>query len=304
MFILRKSFYVMLASIVALVMVACSPSQEKALAESKPEAKTASDTTAQLKNLEKKYQATLGVYAIDTGFGETFAHNGDQRFAFASTIKAFLGGILLKNLSWDELNKTIMYTEDDLVSYSPITEKHVDTGMALKDIISAAIEYSDNTAANLMFNQLGGPKGFQEQLRNLGDTVTNSSRIETDLNSAIPGDIRDTSTPKTMAENLKKLLFEDKLAPDKLKFYNQILIGNATGDTLIRAGVPANVKVGDKSGAASFGTRNDVAVLYPPHRSPIILVVYSNKANEDDEYDDALIADAARVMSSHFGLSN
>lgn len=107
-----------------------------------------------------------------------------------------------------------------------------------------------------------------------------------------------------MLKRLKKLLLDRKIAPDKLKFYNEILTGNATGEELIRAGVPSNVKVGDKSGAASFGTRNDIAVLYPPHRAPIILVVFSNKTNEDDEYDNALIADAARVMSNHLGLSN
>nr|WP_221637206.1 class A beta-lactamase [Listeria rocourtiae] len=304
MFMSKKALYVILLSVLTLALVPFSAHPEKAMAKEETTVKKAPDTTTQLKNLEKKYQATLGVYAIDSGSGETFAHNGNQRFAFASTVKALLGGVLLKNLSWDELNQIIKYTKDDLVSYSPITEKHVDTGMSLKDIIAAAIQYSDNTAANLMFKQFGGPKGFESQLRELGDKVTDSSRLEPDLTTAIPGDIRDTSTPKAIAETFKKLLLDRKIAPDKLKFYNEILTGNATGEELIRAGIPSNVKVGDKSGAASFGTRNDIAVLYPPHRAPIILVVFSNKANEDDEYDNALIADAARVMSNHLGLSN
>lgn len=122
-------------------------------------------------------------------------------------------------------------------------------------------------------------------MRNLDDTVTDHSRIETDLNSAIPGDIRETSTP------------------DRLKFYTQILMENATGDTLIRAGVPSNIKVGAKTSAASFGMRNDIAILYPPYRKLIIIVVFSNKAKEDDHYDDNLISDTAKIMSQYFGLS-
>lgn len=255
-----------------------------------------------LKKLEKEYEATLGVYAIDTETNITINYNGEQRFAFASTYKALAGGLVLDKFNWDELNQTIMINQEDLVDYSPITEKYVGIGMPLKDIIGAAMEYSDNTAGNILFDQLGGPAGFQKELEKLGDHTTESVRYEPELNEAIPGDRCDTSTPKAIALDLKKLTAEKTLAPDKLTFYKKQLVENKTGGNLIRAGIPTEVLVGDKSGAASYGTRNDIAVLYPPNRKPIVLVIFSNKANKDDAYQDELIAKSAKLVSDYFNL--
>ncbi|MDT1996989.1 class A beta-lactamase [Carnobacterium divergens] len=279
------------------------------LKPSKDVAKTKIDTKLQKKNaslnfekLEKKYDATLGVYGLDTETNKVVAYNEDQRFAFASTYKALAGGLVLNESSWDELNQTIMIKKEDLVTYSPITEKYVDIGMPLKELISAAIQYSDNTAGNFLFKQLGGPKGFQTKLAELGDYTTDSSRFETELNEATPGDIRDTSTPKEIALDLKKLAIDHKLPTDKLEFYKKQLIENTTGSKLIRAGIPSDVIVGDKSGAGSYGTRNDIAVLYPPNRKPIVLVIFSNKEQQESDYNDELIAETAKIVSDDFNL--
>ncbi|MEG1046652.1 class A beta-lactamase, partial [Carnobacterium sp.] len=218
------------------------------------------------------------------------------------TYKALAGGLVLDKFNWDELNQTMMINQEDLVDYSPITEKYVGIGMPLKDIIGAAMEYSDNTAGNILFDQLGGPAGFQKELEKLGDHTTESVRYEPELNEAIPGDRRDTSTPKAIALDLKKLTAEKTLAPDKLTFYKNQLVENKTSGNLIRAGIPTEVLVGDKSGAASYGTRNDIAVLYPPNRKPIVLVIFSNKANKDAAYQDELIAKSAKLVSDYFNL--
>lgn len=153
--------------------------------------------------LETKFDAKLGVYAIDTGTNLAVAYRPDERFAFASTYKALAAGAVLQQKSPEELDKIITYTKNDLVPYSPITEKHVSTGMTLRELSDATIRYSDNTAGNLLFKELGGPKGFESALRQLGDHVTTSERYETELNEATPGDVRDTSTPKALATTLR-----------------------------------------------------------------------------------------------------
>lgn len=253
--------------------------------------------------LEKKYDSHLGVYGIDTGTNEVLSFNENNRFAFASTFKALAGGFVLRDYSWEQLNKTVMINAEDIVDYSPITEKYVGVGMPLKDLIVAAMDYSDNTAGNFLFKHLQGPKGYQARLEQLGDEVTDSSRYETELNEATPGDIRDTSTPKAMGENLRQIALGEQLPKDKKEFYKKVLLENTTGSTLIAAGVPNGVLVGDKSGAAQYGTRNDIAILYPENRKPIILVIFSNKSEKDDQYQDELIADAAKIASQFFKLS-
>ncbi|WGG44652.1 class A beta-lactamase [Rossellomorea sp. DA94] len=250
--------------------------------------------------LEKRFDARLGVYAIDTGTKRTVVYRPDERFAYTSTYKALAAGLVLQQNSMDELNEVITYTRDDLVTYSPITEQHVDTGMTLREISDAAIRYSDNTAGNLLLEELGGPDGFENGLRQIGDHVTEADRFETDLNSAIPGDIRDTSTARALATNLKALTVDDVLSHDKRAILTDWMRGNTTGDELIRAAVPKGWEVGDKTGAGGYGTRNDIAIVWPPNREPIIIAILSSRDTEDAAYDNELIAKAAKVVLKEF----
>ncbi|MFW5438002.1 class A beta-lactamase [Paenibacillus apiarius] len=245
--------------------------------------------------LEKKFDARLGVYAIDTVTNQTVTYRPNERFAYASTYKALAAGAMLQKNSIDQLDEVITYTKDDLVEYSPITEKHVATGMTLGEIAEAAVRYSDNTAGNLLFKELDGPKGFEKALRQIGDRVTKADRFETELNEAIPGDIRDTSTAKALATDLKAFTIGNALPVDKRKILTDWMRGNATGDKLIRAGVPTDWVVGDKSGAGSYGTRNDIAIVWPPNRAPTIIAILSSRDKKDATYNNELIAEAAKV---------
>ncbi|MBG9943472.1 BBI family class A beta-lactamase [Brevibacillus formosus] len=245
--------------------------------------------------LENKFDARLGVYAIDTETDLAVAYREDERFAFASTYKALAAGAVLYQKPLEELDKVITYTKDDLVTYSPITEKHVATGMTLREVADAAVRYSDNTAGNLLFKELGGPKGFESALRQIGDGVTTSERYETELNEAKPEDIRDTSTPKALVTSLRAYTVGNVLPSDKQKILIEWLQGNTTGAKLIRAGVPKDWKVGDKTGAASYGTRNDIGIIWPPNKKPIVIAVLSKRDKQDAAYDDALIAEATKI---------
>ncbi|MFB6730416.1 class A beta-lactamase Bla1 [Bacillus mobilis] len=253
-------------------------------------------THKEFSQLEKKFDARLGVYAIDTGTNQTISYRSNERFAFASAYKALAAGVLLQQNSIDTLNEVITFTKEDLVDYSPVTEKHVDTGMKLGEIAEAAVRSSDNTAGNILFNKIGGPKGYEKALRKMGDQVTMSDRFETELNEAIPGDIRDTSTAKAIATNLKDFTVGNALPDQKRNVLTDWMRGNATGDKLIRAGVPKDWIVGDKSGAGSYGTRNDIAIVWPPNRAPIIIAILSSKDEKEATYDNQLIAEAAEVV--------
>ncbi|WP_404459569.1 class A beta-lactamase [Oceanobacillus kapialis] len=246
--------------------------------------------------LENEFDVQLGVYALDIGSNQTIAYQAEERFAFASTYKVLAAAIVLKQKTMEELKEVITYTEDDLVTYSPVTEKHVDTGMTLLEIAEAAIRTSDNTAGNLLFEAIGGPDKFEEALRGSGDEVTQADRYETELNAFTPEDPRDTSTPKAMAESLQAYALGEQLSHEKRELLTDWMKGNATGDALIRAGAPEGWVVGDKSGAASYGTRNDIAVVWPPDREPIVIAIMSRHDAEDAEYDDALIAEAAEIV--------
>ncbi|KKE80290.1 class A beta-lactamase [Bacilli bacterium] len=280
-----------------ITLAACADKENSKDASSKEEKEE--NQTAKIDNqfsqLEEEFDAELGVYAVDTETNQAIEYQSEERFAFASTYKALAAAIVLQQNSMEELNQVITYTKEDLVPYSPVTEKHVDSGMTLLNLAEAAVRTSDNTAGNLLFNAIGGPKEFEQTLREIGDNDTQAERYEPDLNQFSPEDPRDTSTPKALATSLQAFALGDLLPNEKREQFTDWLQGNATGDTLIRAGAPEGWEVGDKSGAGSYGTRNDIAVVWPPNREPIVIAIMSRHDTEDATYDDALIAQAAKV---------
>lgn len=285
----------MFTLLVLMTLSACMKLEKTTEPSTQKEAEKSTDLDETFATIENEYDARVGVYAIDTGSDQTIDYRSEERFAFASTYKALAAAFVLKQNSMEELEEVITYTEDDLVSYSPITEKHVDTGMTLAELSEAAVRTSDNTAGNLLFEELGGPEQFQQSLREIGDDVTQSDRYETALNEFTPGNTRDTSTPAALATSLQGFAVGDLLTDDKRELLLDWMQGNATGDTLIRAGAPEGWTVDDKSGAGRYGTRNDIAVVWPPDREPIILAIMTRHDTEDAEYDDALIAEVAEA---------
>ena len=160
----------------------------------------------------------------------------------------------------------------------------------------AAIEDSDNTAANLLLEQLGGPRGLQEALRGLGDTTTDADRNQPAVDTATPGDTRDTSTPQALARDLRRLVLGNLILPGRREFLTGWLLKNTTGGPYIRAGVPAGWTVADKTGNGYWGTRDDIAVAWPGHgAAPVVISVLSSRGTRDAASDDALIADATRT---------
>lgn len=250
--------------------------------------------------MESDYGVNLGIYAYDTGTDKEITYNADERFAYCSTFKALISGVVLQRYPVDKLKEVIKYSKKDMLSYAPVTKNNVDKGMTIEELCNAAVRFSDNTAANLLFNLIGGPSGFKASLNALGDKVTEPERLEPELNSAIPGESRDTSTPRQLAKDLKEYTTGSVLTDDKKKILIDWMSGNATGDTLIRAGAPKGWTVADKSGAGSYGTRNDIAIVTPPNGKPIFVAILSNKNEKAAKYEDKTIAEASKIVFDYF----
>ena len=253
------------------------------------------DAAADFEALEARFDARLGVFALDTGSGAVVEHRADERFAYASTIKALAAAVLLAQTTPADLDEVVRYGAADLVDFSPVTGPNGTAGMRLGELARASVTRSDNTAANLVLDRIGGPQGLEDALRAVGDRVTAPERAEPELNEAVPGDVRDTSTPRALATSLQAYALGGALDEQDRGVLNGWLRDNTTGDGLIRAGVPAGWEVGDKTGAGGYGTRNDMAVVRPPGKAPIVLAVLSSRADPDADHDDALIAEATRV---------
>jgi beta-lactamase class A len=168
--------------------------------------------------------------------------------------------------------------------------------MAVSDLCAAAIEYSDNTAANLLLREMGGPPAFTRFARSLDDAVTRLDRNEPTLNEAKPGDQRDTTTPEAMLGDMERILLGEELKPQSRMQLEAWLMGNTTGGQRLRAGLPPGWAVGDKTGSGNK-TSNDIAIIRPPARKPIIAAVYLTATKVDGTGRDKAIADVGRVIA-------
>lgn len=248
--------------------------------------------------LERAHNGKVAVFAINMKNGKEAAYRADERIAYCSTFKVLLAAEVMKEKSAAELDKVIRYTDEDLVRFSPITEKNLSSGMTVRELCEATLRVSDNTAANLLLKEIGGPEAFRQRLREAGDEVSMPEMDEPMLNVVHSGEIHDTSTARQMVLNYRKYLLADDILPcEKRDMVLEYMKGNAATATLIAAGVPDNCIVADKSGSGPYGIRNDVGIIYgnEEDKEPIIVGVFTSHENIDASADNAFVAEAARL---------
>jgi beta-lactamase class A len=251
--------------------------------------------------LERRHGGRLGVAILDTASLKLVAHRGGERFAMCSTFKFLAAACVLSRVDRGEesLGRRVVYAEADLVTYSPVTEKHAgEGGLSIDEICEAAVTLSDNTAGNLLLDSFGGPSGLTAYMRSLGDDVTRLDRRETELNEARPGDPRDTTTPAAMVEIMRKTVLGTGLSTGSREQLAAWLVANKTGDKRLRAGVPKGWQVGDKTGSGANNATNDIAVIWPPGGAPIVVAAYYAEACGSDEERSAVLAEVGRLAAA------
>jgi beta-lactamase class A len=256
------------------------------------------DVAARLAGLERQHGGRLGVAIHDTGSGRRVAHRGDERFLMCSTFKLLLAAAVLDRVDRGEekLDRRIVFGKDVLLEWAPVTSKHVGPpGMAISELCEAAITLSDNTAANLLLNQVGGPRAVTGYARRLGDKSTLLDRYEPELNPY------DTTTPKSMLGDMQHVLLGDRLSRPLRELLIRWLVACQTGLQSLRAGMPKDWRVGDKTGqwdGNGKGANNDVAIVWPPNRKPILMTAYYMNHTANPSTRKAVLAEAGRIAAS------
>ena len=253
--------------------------------------------------METALGGRIGVCALDTGSGARLSHRGQERFAMCSSFKWLLASAVLARADQGAVNlqQDIAYSRKDLVGMAPVTRAHVGEGhLTVEQLCAAAVDYSDNTAANLLLARIGGPAALTHFLRGIGDPVTRLDRNEPMLNTNIPGDPRDTTMPDAMIRTMKTLLLGDVLKPASRDRLIQWLKGCTTGHGRLRAGLPKDWLVGDKTGTGMHGPAVDNAIAWPPHRAPILMVCYVDARNATARQREAPHAKIAALIAQTF----
>jgi beta-lactamase class A len=269
--------------------------------------KAKDDLSARWAAIERGSGGRLGVMLLDTGSGRRTGYRQDERFPMCSTFKFLLAAAVLKQVDAGKfgLSARVPIALSDLLGNSPTTEQHVGTyGLNVAELCQATLIWSDNAAANLLYPLIGGPTALTAFLRTIGDPSTRSDRLEPMLNDFGPGELRDTTTPAAMAGNLQRILLGDVLSPASRRQLTDWLIDNRTGNARLRAGLPSDWKIGDKTGGNGEDTANDIAIVWPSGgRAPLLLASYLNGAKVDTAGQNAAHRAVAQAVAASMGAA-
>lgn len=258
---------------------------------------------ASIADIEARIGGRVGVFAVDTGSDKVMAHRPDERFAMCSTFKWVLAATVLAHVERKllSLRDRILYGQTDLLPYAPVTSKHAAEGfMTVGDLTRAAVVVSDNTAANLLLSKVGGPSAVTEFARSCGDAVTRLDRYEPELNGNVAGDPRDTTSPRAMAALMRKVLCGNRLSYTSRGLLLRWLRDCETGHDRLRAKLPKDWLVGDKTGTGEHGAVNDVAIAIPPGRSPILVAAFLSEGRVGRPALSAAHASIGALAAHHF----
>ncbi|RLX41720.1 class A beta-lactamase family protein [Escherichia coli] len=245
----------------------------------------------------------VGYIELDLNSGKILeSFRPEERFPMMSTFKVLLCGAVLSRVDagQEQLGRRIHYSQNDLVEYSPVTEKHLTDGMTVRELCSAAITMSDNTAANLLLTTIGGPKELTAFLHNMGDHVTRLDRWEPELNEAIPNDERDTTMPAAMATTLRKLLTGELLTLASRQQLIDWMEADKVAGPLLRSALPAGWFIADKSGAGERGSRGIIAALGPDGKPSRIVVIYTTGSQATMDERNRQIAEIGASLIKHW----
>jgi len=248
---------------------------------------------------ESRLGARIGAAIIDTGSGRSWLHRADERFPMASTFKVLACAALLKG-GPQLMGQQATILEADLQSYSPVTKTMVGKQVSASELCAITMRTSDNTAVNEVLEILGGPQAVTSFVRNAGDRVTRLDRNEPTLNEGQPGDPRDTTTPRAMADTLRELVLGSVLGAQARGQLTGWLRSNEVGGPLLRAGIPADWGIADRTGAGGFGTRGIVAVMWPPGHEPVVAAIYVTETEASMDERNAAIREIGQAVASEF----
>lgn len=261
-------------------------------------AKTATaDVASRLAAVERRHGGRLGVAILNTGNGRRASYRGNERFLMCSTFKLLLVAAVLARVDRGEevLSRRIVYDKDAVLDWAPVTRKHIGPpGMTIARLCLAAITLSDNTAANLLLKQIGGPQSVTAYARSLRDEFTLLDRYEPALNPV------DTTTPRSMLDDMRQVLLGDRLSRSSREMLIRWMVSCQTGLQSLRAGISKDWRVGDKTGqwdGNGVGANNDIAIIWPPDRKPVLVTAYYMNHATEPSIRKAVLAEVGRIVA-------
>ncbi len=175
--------------------------------------------------------------------------------------------------------------------------EHLGRNMAVRDLVYQMITVSSNLATNLLIDQISADS-VQATIERLGTKQMRVLRGVEDLKAYRKG-LNNTTTSADLATLLDALLHGHAVSRMSDLAIIDILLERHF-NTMIPAGLPADVRVAHKTGSIT-GIHHDAAIVYPANGEPYVLVILTEGIADEDE-SAALGADIARAVHATLRL--
>jgi beta-lactamase class A len=257
-----------------------------------------------LKAYERETGGRIGVHAENLATGAKISWRADERFVMCSTFKASLAALVLARADRGQqgLDRMISYGPNDLLDYAPAARQNLAKGaMSVSDMCEAIVELSDNSCANLLLAEVGGPAALTDFWRSTGDAVTRLDHNEPELNRSAPGDPRDTTTPAAMAGNLRRFVLGEVLSAASRQRLTDWMLNCKTGNNRLRAGLPKDWRIGDKTGNNARDAAGDIAVAWPRPEAPVVIGAYTQGGSPTVAQLETVFSEIGRMVAETLG---
>jgi beta-lactamase class A len=261
-----------------------------------------------LESYERETGGRIGVHAENRATGAKVAWRADERFVMCSTFKASLAAFVLARADrgQEQLDRMITFGPKDLLDYAPAARKNLAKGavsgaMSVSDMCEAIVELSDNTCANRLLAEVGGPAALTEFWRSTGDPTSRLDHNEPELNRSPPGDPHDTTTPAAMAVNLRRFVLGEVLSAASRQRLTGWMLNCKTGNNRLRAGLPKDWRIGDKTGNNGKDAAGDIAVVWPRPDAPIVICAYTQGGSPTAAQLEAVFTEIGRMVGQNLG---
>lgn len=254
-----------------------------------------------LRSLERQEKLRIGLFARTASGRALWGYRADERFLFCSTFKVFLVATVLKLAARkpELMQRRIPLAPGKQLGRSPITGREpLAPWMTVEQLCAAAVQYSDNAAANYLLAMIGGPGAVTRMLRLLGDKVSRLDRTEPALNDTSPSGLLDTTTPRSAADALACVFHGGMMPEAAVAHLRGWMTNEHNGVRRIRAGIPAGWQVANKPGTNDDGSVNDIAALRTRSGQEYFLSIYVQAQSNDILRVEHIIATLAAKFST------
>jgi beta-lactamase class A len=247
--------------------------------------------------LERLADSTPGLVAITVGdlsSGHVIAINGGLNVPAASTIKIPVMVEVFRQIQSSRftLDRTVTLQEDDRdCGYGALCDEPAGVEYSVRDLLVAMIDYSDNTATNMLIRLVGR--------RHINHTMAELGLHQTRLGDSIrsDGDIRQLRTSANDMARLLSLIASERVVSARASETMLQILEGQRHNTLLPEPLPKGLVIAHKTGTL-HDTLNDVGIVELDGAPYVICTFTTHLADLDDG--ERFIREASRMTFDAF----